>query len=129
MDPNFDFGGGRGFHACPQGSFSNANTVELFFQQQISQQEARSPSHRDAYSPSCSDSPTPPTTTHQQTTSQPYVAAYYPTSPTGLPQSTSSPVSPQFALTSDPNYAFNMNNYSALSAHGGGMGESNHSIE
>lgn len=135
MDPNHNFSGGNGFQAGPRHNFGNANNLELFIQRQISQHEARSPGYREAYSSSCSGSPTPPATTHQQTThqqttSQPYPAAYYPVSPAGLPQSTSSPVSPQYALTADTNYSFDLNNLGILSAHGVGIGGSrNHATE
>jgi hypothetical protein len=128
MDANYDRGG-RGFPTGSRRSFGNANNIELFVQQQIRQEEARSPGYNENYSLSGSGSPTPPAATYQQTAPQPYATAYYPISSVSMAQSMSSPASPQFALTSDIDYPLDMS-FGGPSANGGGMPMSrNHSIE
>jgi hypothetical protein len=128
MDANYGHGG-RGFPTGPRRSFGNANNFELFVQQQIRQEEARSPGYNENYSLGGSGSPTPPAATYQQTAPQPNATAYYPISPVGMAQSTSSPVSPQFALTPDIDYSLAMS-FGGPSTNGGGMPMSrNHPVE
>jgi hypothetical protein len=113
MDPNFDPFGGHVPRSDSRQSFDNANHLEATVQEEICQQQAHSPGCDQRYEPNYSSPPTPPATTHQQTTSQPYAAqrtpAFYPISPTGMPQSAGSPVSPYFALAPDLDYSFGLN--------------------
>ena len=101
MDRSFQ-SSDRAFHHFQQTYRFNDNPLELFTQQRHSEDQALSPGQPRSRGSSFTGSPTSPTSSHRPTVSQPSGSAarlqpgYSATGSAGAPQSTTSPVSPNY---------------------------------